>query len=44
MLAASNHKVIVLHNTGSCPNNNGGNMMAHIYPEIQSMIDNNGVA
>ncbi|GGK07624.1 hypothetical protein GCM10010123_42000 [Pilimelia anulata] len=41
VLAQSTHKVIVLHNTGSCPNNNGGNAIVDIFPEIQSMIDNN---
>ncbi|GGJ76062.1 hypothetical protein GCM10010123_02560 [Pilimelia anulata] len=42
VLATSSHKVLSLHNTGSCPNNNGSNRMDKIFPEIQSMIDNNG--
>ncbi|GGJ87057.1 hypothetical protein GCM10010123_15820 [Pilimelia anulata] len=42
VLAVSSHKVISLHNTGSCPNNNGSNRIDRIWSEVSSQIDNNG--
>ncbi|WP_229789836.1 trypsin-like serine peptidase [Pilimelia terevasa] len=42
VFSATSHKVIALHNLGSCPNNNSGNMTTRIMAEIGSMIDNNG--
>jgi len=42
VLAGSSHRVIALHHTGRCPNDNGGVKIDLIHREIGALIDNTG--
>lgn len=42
VLAGSSHRVIALHHTGRCPNNNAGVKIELIHREIGGLIDNTG--